>query len=91
MSVLPHGSQRGEHDVGPGRASLLHEHEGRDGYEPKVRLRSRMAFLIATIAQMVGVVLVSPILSAPDYLTEIAANEGRVLWGALLQSIGAIA
>ena len=49
------------------------------------------AFLIATIAQMVGVVLVSPILSAPDYLTEIAANEGRVLWGALLQSIGAIA
>jgi hypothetical protein len=50
-----------------------------------------LAFLIATIAQMVGVVLVSPILSAPDYLTEIAANEGRVLWGALLQSIGAIA
>ena len=49
------------------------------------------AFLIATIAQVVGVVLVSPILSAPDYLTEIAANEGRVLWGALLQSIGAIA
>ena len=50
-----------------------------------------VAFLIATIAQTVGVVLVSPILSAPDYLTEIAANEGRVLWGALLQSIGAIA
>jgi hypothetical protein len=57
----------------------------------RVAVVAGVAFLIATIAQMVGVVLVSPILSAPDYLTEIAANEGRVLWGALLQSIGAIA
>jgi hypothetical protein len=57
----------------------------------RIAVVAGVAFLIATIAQMVGVVLVSPILSAPDYLTEIAANEGRVLWGALLQSIGAIA
>jgi len=57
----------------------------------RIAVVAGVAFLIATIAQMAGVVLVSPILSAPDYLTEIAANEGRVLWGALLQSIGAIA
>jgi hypothetical protein len=57
----------------------------------RIAVVAGVAFLIATIAQTVGVVLVSPILSAPDYLTEIAANEARVLWGALLQSIGAIA
>jgi hypothetical protein len=57
----------------------------------RIAVAAGVLFIIATIAQTVGVVLVSPILSAPDYLTEIAANEGRVLWGALLQSIGAIA
>ncbi len=40
---------------------------------------------------MVGVALVSPILSAPDYLAEISANESRVLVGALLLFIGALA
>jgi len=50
-----------------------------------------VAFLIATIAQIVGVVLVSPILGAPDYLTQISANEDRVLFGALIQFIGGVA
>ena len=50
-----------------------------------------VAFLIATIAQMVGVALVSPILGAPDYLAEISANEDRVLFGALFQFIGGVA
>jgi hypothetical protein len=34
---------------------------------------------------------VSPILSAPDYLTKISANENQVLFGALFQFIGAVA
>jgi hypothetical protein len=50
-----------------------------------------VAFLIATVAQLVGVALVSPILSAPDYLTKISANEDQVLLGALFQFIGAVA
>jgi hypothetical protein len=50
-----------------------------------------VAFLIATIVQMVGVALVSPILGAPDYLAEISANEDRVLFGALFQFIGGVA
>ena len=50
-----------------------------------------VAFLIATIAQLIGVALASPILSAPDYLTQIAANADRVTLGALFQVIGALA
>lgn len=50
-----------------------------------------VAFLMGTIAQIVGVALVSPILGAPDYLAEISANEGRVLFGALFQFIGGVA
>ena len=50
-----------------------------------------VAFLIGTIAQIVGVALVSPILGAPDYLAEISANEDRVLLGALFQFIGGLA
>jgi Domain of unknown function (DUF4386) len=50
-----------------------------------------VAFLIATLAQLVGAALVAPILSAPDYLTKISANEGQVLLGALFLFIGALA
>jgi hypothetical protein len=57
----------------------------------KIAVGAGVAFLIATIAQMVGVVLVSPILGAPDYLTQISANEDRVLFGALFQFVGSLA
>ena len=50
-----------------------------------------VAFLIATLAQVAGVALVSPILSAPDYLVTISANESQVVLGALLLFIGALA
>jgi len=49
------------------------------------------AFLIATIAQVAGAALVSPILGAPDLLTDISANEDRVILGAVFQFIGALA
>jgi hypothetical protein len=57
----------------------------------RIAVVAGVAFLIGTIAQIVGVALVSPILGAPDYLAEISANEGRVLFGALVQFIGGLA
>ena len=49
-------------------------------------------FIIATVADLISrVVLVQPILGAPDYLTRISTNEGQVLLGALFLLIGAVA
>jgi hypothetical protein len=49
-------------------------------------------FIIATVADLISrVVLVQPILGAPDYLARVAANEGQVLLGALFLVIGAVA
>lgn len=50
-----------------------------------------VAFLIATLAQLVGVALVSPILGAPDQLARVSANEDQVVLGALFQFVGALA
>lgn len=48
-------------------------------------------FLVATVADVISrVAFVQPILSAPDYLTKISANESQVLLGALLLLIGAV-
>jgi len=57
----------------------------------RIAVVTGVAFLIATLAQLVGAALVSSILSAPDYLTKISANENQVLLGALFQFIGAVA
>jgi hypothetical protein len=49
-------------------------------------------WIIATVADLISrVVLVQPILGAPDYLTKISANETQVLLGALFLFIGAAA
>jgi hypothetical protein len=49
-------------------------------------------FIIATVADLISrVVLLTPILSAPDYLTKISASENQVLLGALFLLIGAVA
>ncbi len=49
-------------------------------------------FIIATVADVISrAVFLQPILSAPDYLTGISANEGQVLLGALFLLIGAVA
>jgi hypothetical protein len=57
----------------------------------RIAVVAGVAFLVATVAQIVGVALVSPILGAPNYLAEISANEDRVLFGALFQFIGGLA
>jgi hypothetical protein len=47
-------------------------------------------FIIATVADVISrVVLVQPVLSAPDYLAAISTNESQVLLGALFLAIGA--
>ena len=49
-------------------------------------------WIIATVADLISrVVLVQPILGAPDYLTRISANENQVLLGALFLFVGAVA
>ncbi len=50
-----------------------------------------VAFIIATVAQLVGVALVSPILTKPLDLTRISAHDNQVLLGAFFQFIGALA
>ena len=49
-------------------------------------------FIVATVADVISrAVFVQPILSAPDHLTRISANENQVLLGALFLLIGAVA
>ena len=50
-----------------------------------------VALLVATIAQLVGVALVSPIVGTPVDLTKIAADQNQVLLGAFFQFMGAVA
>lgn len=50
-----------------------------------------VAFIVATVAHLIGVALTGPILQGQDYLTKISVNQERVILGALLQSIGALA
>ena len=48
-------------------------------------------FIIATIGGLASTAFLTPILSAPDYLARISANENQVLLGALFQFIGGAA
>ena len=41
-------------------------------------------FITATVAGLLGGVILGPILEAPDYLAKVSANENQVLIGALL-------
>ena len=48
-------------------------------------------FIIATVPFSLAVVLLEPVLSAPDYLTEVSLNKVRVAIGALLELTNHIA
>ena len=48
-------------------------------------------FIIATVPFSLAVVLLEPVLSAPDYLTEVSLNQVRVATGALLELTNHIA
>ena len=57
----------------------------------RIAVVAGVVFVIATLAGVAGAAIVRPLLSAPDYLVQIAANENRVILGALLQFIGGVA
>lgn len=57
----------------------------------KFAVAAGAALIIATVAQLIGVALASPILGAQDYLTKISANQTQVILGAFFQLIGALA
>ncbi len=58
----------------------------------KAAVVAGVLFIVATVADIISrAVFVQPILSAPDYLAGVSANEGQVLLGALLLVIGAVA
>jgi hypothetical protein len=58
----------------------------------RIAVVAGVLWVLATVADLISrVVLVQPILGAPDYLTKISANENQVLLGALFLFIGAVA
>ena len=58
----------------------------------RIAVVAGVLFIIATVADVISrAVLLQPILSAPDYLIRISANESQVLLGALFLLIGAVA
>jgi hypothetical protein len=78
--------------AGPGQVGLPQEPEGKMNTNRRIAVVAGVLFIIATSADLVSrVVLLQPILSAPDYLTKISANESQVLLGALFLFIGAVA
>ncbi|MCJ2670743.1 MAG: DUF4386 domain-containing protein [Candidatus Thermoplasmatota archaeon] len=48
-------------------------------------------FITATVAGILSVVFLRPILDAPDYLIKVSANENQVIIGALFELIMAVA
>jgi hypothetical protein len=57
----------------------------------RIAVVAGVMFIIATVGALASTALLAPILSAPDYLTRISANESQVLWGAFFQFIGGAA
>lgn len=57
----------------------------------KTALVAGVLFIVATAASLIGSGLTGPILSAPEYLAQAAANGNRMIIGALLSFIGAAA
>ncbi len=57
----------------------------------RIAVVAGVAFLIATIAQLVGVALVAPVLKSPVDLARISANESQFILGAFFQFVGALA
>jgi hypothetical protein len=57
----------------------------------RLAVATGIAFIVATVAALASVALLTPILGAPDYLARISANQTQVLLGVLLQFIGAVA
>ena len=57
----------------------------------RIAVVAGVLFIIATLGSLASTAFLAPILSAPDYLTRISANQNQVLLGAFFQFIGAAA
>ena len=57
----------------------------------RIAIVAGLMFIIATVGALASTALLTPILSAPDYLARISANEGQVLLGAFLQLVAGLA
>ena len=57
----------------------------------RIAIVAGVLFIIATVGALISNALLTPILSTPDYLTRISANEGQVLLGAFFQFVGGAA
>jgi hypothetical protein len=56
--------------------------------ERKIAIIAGILFIVATAAGLLGSSATAPILAAPDYLTQVAANANRMRVGALLSFTG---
>ena len=56
----------------------------------RIAVVAGVLFIIATVGSLASTALLSPILKAPDYLTQVAAHKDQVLLGALFQFIAAL-
>jgi hypothetical protein len=65
--------------------------EKRMGTNRIIAVVAGVLFIIATVGALASTALLTPILSAPDYLAKISTNEKQVLWGAFLQFVGGAA
>ncbi|MDR3470617.1 MAG: DUF4386 domain-containing protein, partial [Devosia sp.] len=61
------------------------------GTNRRIAVVAGVLFIIATVGALISSALLTPILSTPDYLTRISANEGQVLLGAFFQFVGGAA
>ena len=57
----------------------------------RIAVVAGVLLIIATLGGLASAVLLAPIMSAPDYLIRIAANENQVLLGAFFQFVGGAA
>lgn len=57
----------------------------------KITILVGILFITATVASSLSIIFTTPILDAPDYLTEIAANAAQIRLASLLMLIDAIA
>jgi len=61
------------------------------GQDRRLAVIVGIAFIVATVFNLVGTALVSPAVNATDYLTRIAADQDRVTLGAFFLFVAAVA
>ena len=63
--------------------------KGKTNSDKKTAITVGVLYIIATVAGILSIVLLGPLLADPDYLTNFAANANQIVTGALVDLIGA--